>query len=86
MVDLTNREIDVIKLVVDGNTNSEIAEKLCISIHTVKSILENIYLKTDLHNRVQVAVWAFKNLFSGTDKIVEAEDNKTENAGTFSVR
>ncbi len=62
MVYLTKREKEVIKQLADGKTNAQIADNLCISIHTVKTILENIYLKTGFHNRVQIAIWAFKNI------------------------
>ena len=40
---LTGREIDVLKLVINGDSNSEIAEKLCITDHTVKAHLTHTY-------------------------------------------
>ena len=61
MIRITVRETEVIKLLADGKTNSDIARKLYISVHTVKSILEKIYEKTNCHNRVQVVVWAINN-------------------------
>lgn len=64
MVHLTGRETDVIKLLINGKTNFEISKELFISVHTVKSILEKIYEKTDCHNRVQIAIWAIKHGFS----------------------
>lgn len=60
MKNLTKREIEVVNLLAKGLSNTEIAEKLIISKHTVKSILENVYDKLDLHNRVLVAVYAVK--------------------------
>ncbi len=63
MISLSKREKDVVRLLTDGKTNSEIASELYVSVHTIKSILENIYLKTGFHSRVQVAVWACKNIF-----------------------
>ena len=61
MFQFSPREKEVISLITEGKTNSEIAYILHISIHTVKSVIENIYLKTGYHNRVQIAIWFFKN-------------------------
>ena len=61
MSHITPREKEVINLIIEGKTNSEIAGILFISIHTVKSIVENIFLKTGFHNRMQVAMWFLKN-------------------------
>lgn len=58
---LTSREIDVVYLVVTGMNNREIASKLYVSIHTIKAVLENIYAKLGVYNRVQLTVWAFRN-------------------------
>ena len=55
---LTEREFNVISLVVDGLTNNQIAEKLHISVHTVKAHLEAIYDKFGVSNRVQAAIKA----------------------------
>lgn len=60
MKNLTKREIEVVNLLTRGLSNAEIAEELIISKHTVKSILESIYDKLDLRNRVLVAVYATK--------------------------
>jgi len=61
MNNFTDREVEVIKLLINGLSNAEIGKILFISVHTVKSILEKIYEKTNCHNRVQVAVFAVKN-------------------------
>ncbi len=61
MLHFTEREIMTIRLLADGKTNDEIAQKLFISVHTVKKNIENIFEKTNLHNRVQIAVYAYKN-------------------------
>lgn len=57
---LTNREQDVLELVVQGMTNLEIAEKLVISENTVKKHLHNILEKLHLNNRVEVAMYAVR--------------------------
>jgi LuxR family transcriptional regulator of csgAB operon len=59
---LTSREVQIIALVATWATNEEIAEKLGISPHTVKSHLYNIFQKIRVPNRRQAALWATKNL------------------------
>jgi DNA-binding CsgD family transcriptional regulator len=49
--DLTSREYEILELVKNGLSNEEIAEKLYISIHTVKSHMENIFKKLQVKNR-----------------------------------
>ncbi len=58
---LTERELYVLRLVASGATNLEIAEKLSISINTVKSHLKNILEKLQLENRTQAATYALKH-------------------------
>jgi RNA polymerase sigma factor (sigma-70 family) len=57
---LTNREKEVLKLLVEGKSNKEIANHLEISENTVKNHLRNIMEKLHLQNRVQLAVYALK--------------------------
>ena len=52
---LTGRELEVAKLVVDRNTNPEIAAELFLSVKTVESHLRNIFRKLDASSRVEVA-------------------------------
>jgi DNA-binding CsgD family transcriptional regulator len=49
---LTRRETDILRRVIDGSKNTEIAEELEISEQTVKDHLSNIYLKTGAENRM----------------------------------
>lgn len=58
---LTGREHDVLKLLVDGLSNEEIAGHLYISTATVKKHLGNVMTKLHLKNRVQVAVRAVRD-------------------------
>ncbi|RJP46584.1 MAG: DNA-binding response regulator [Anaerolineaceae bacterium] len=58
--DLTEREKDVLKLIANGLTNSQIAEKLFISENTVKGHVSNILSKLHLADRTQVAVYAWQ--------------------------
>jgi two-component system, NarL family, response regulator LiaR len=58
--DLTERELDVLKLIANGMTNSQIAEKLVITENTVKGHVSNILSKLHLADRTQVAVYAWQ--------------------------
>jgi LuxR family transcriptional regulator of csgAB operon len=61
-VPLTQRETEILALVAVGARNEEVADELCISPHTVRSHLHNIFKKIDVPNRLQAALWAAKNL------------------------
>jgi DNA-binding NarL/FixJ family response regulator len=58
---LTERELFVLRLVASGASNQEIAQKLSISVNTVKSHLKNILEKLQLENRTQAATYALKH-------------------------
>jgi len=58
--ELTMRELDVLKLVASGLSNSQIAEKLVISENTVKGHVSNILSKLHMADRTQVAVYAWQ--------------------------
>lgn len=58
---LTNRELEVLQAIVDGQTNREIANKLFISEKTVKNHVTNILKKLDLSDRTQAAVYALRH-------------------------
>jgi len=58
---LTDREIDVLRLVAQGCSNPQIAGELCITVNTVKSHLKNILAKLQLDNRTQVAAYAVQS-------------------------
>lgn len=57
---LTEREREVLQLVVDGKTNNEIADELLISVHTAKAHVCAILEKMGVSDRVQAAVKAVK--------------------------
>ena len=59
---LSQREMEILGMVAVGAKNGEIANKLCISPHTVKTHLYNIYKKIDVGDRLQAVLWAAKNL------------------------
>ncbi|MDV6316376.1 response regulator transcription factor [Idiomarina sp. HP20-50] len=55
---LTPQELKIIELVATGARNKEIAEKLNISAHTVKTHLSSIFRKTGARNRVELLKWS----------------------------
>ncbi|GEM75934.1 helix-turn-helix transcriptional regulator [Vibrio sagamiensis NBRC 104589] len=61
-VDLTIRELEVLRYAQSGTSNIQIAEALCISESTVKSHLSKIFKKLSVKGRVQAIAWADQNL------------------------
>lgn len=59
---LTRRETEMLFLVVNGISNKDIADELCVSLNTVKTHLYKIYRKIKVSNRLQAALWAQKNM------------------------
>lgn len=59
--DFTVREIGVLTFLVNGDSNNVIAEKLCITNHTVKAHLTQIYKKLGVTNRTSAAIKAKDN-------------------------
>ena len=57
---LTPRELDVLKLVAQGLSNSDIAQRLVLSEHTVHRHLANILRKLDLSSRAAAAAWGVR--------------------------
>lgn len=58
LADLTKRELEVLRLIVDGLTSREIAESLIISPNTVERHRQNIMSKLGLHNRAELVRYA----------------------------
>jgi DNA-binding NarL/FixJ family response regulator len=57
---LTHREREIIELIADGATNKEIASRLNIAVHTVKSHVHSVLEKLTLHSRLQIATYALE--------------------------
>ncbi|MBC7879511.1 MAG: response regulator transcription factor [Anaerolineales bacterium] len=69
--ELTDRETDVLKLIANGLTNSQIAEKLVISENTVKGHVSNILSKLHLADRTKVAVYAWQQGIVQRSSLIE---------------
>lgn len=57
---LTQREVEVLRLIAEGLTNQEIADKLVISVKTVQAHRANIMEKLDLHDAVELTKYAIR--------------------------
>ncbi|MEM7332277.1 MAG: response regulator transcription factor [Chloroflexota bacterium] len=59
-MELTERELEILQLVAKGLSNAEIAEKLFVTVKTVRSHMSNILSKLHLRDRTQAAVYAWR--------------------------
>ena len=59
--ELSDREIEVLKLIANGKDNAQIAAELVISPKTVKNHISNILMKLQIQNRIQAAVYAVRS-------------------------
>ena len=59
--ELSQREIQVLKLIANGKDNAQIASELHISPKTVKNHISNILMKLQIENRIQAAVYAVRS-------------------------
>lgn len=58
--ELSDREVEVLKLVAEGNSNKEIADKLSISEKTVKAHLRSTFRKLEVSDRAQAVAYAMR--------------------------
>lgn len=59
---LTQRELEVLPLVVDGMSNQQIADRLHLGVTTVKTHIANLMDKAGVQNRVQLAVYGYQRM------------------------
>ncbi|HET6895206.1 MAG TPA: HD domain-containing phosphohydrolase [Candidatus Baltobacteraceae bacterium] len=57
---LTDREVEVLRILATGASRHEIAKRLTVSEHTVRHHLENIYAKIDVHTRVEATLFTIE--------------------------
>ncbi|HET9544344.1 MAG TPA: response regulator transcription factor [Gaiellaceae bacterium] len=60
-IQLSERELDVLRLIAIGKDNAQIAQELFISPKTVKNHISNILMKLQIENRIQAAVYAVRS-------------------------
>ena len=58
--DLTQRELQILHLVLEGRTNKAIAAELHVCEKTVEFHLSHIYTKIDVHTRLLAGIWALQ--------------------------
>lgn len=61
-VDLTTRELQILRCLMSGASNTQIADDMFISEFTVKSHLQKVFKKLSVKNRVQAAAWAKQHM------------------------
>jgi DNA-binding NarL/FixJ family response regulator len=61
LADLTQRELDVFRLLVQGYRNEDVAKILVLGESTVKSHVQHLYHKLGVRDRVQVVIYAYEN-------------------------
>ena len=61
LIDLTQHEVEIIQLVLEGHTNKAIAAEIFISEKTVEFHLDNIYTKVGVHTRLMAGIWAMQH-------------------------
>ena len=61
IIELTRRELEIIKLLSHGKSTDEIADELYISPHTVHTHRKNIFAKLDMHNTAELTSFAIRH-------------------------
>jgi two-component system, NarL family, nitrate/nitrite response regulator NarL len=59
---LTSRELEILTLLVDGASGPEMARRLSLSPHTVRTHVQNVMTKLQVHSRVEAAAYAVRHL------------------------
>ena len=70
--DLSEREVDVLRLIALGHTNAEIAEQLFLSVRTVETHRSHIQQKLRLSTRAELVDYALKRKLINTDELSSA--------------
>jgi DNA-binding NarL/FixJ family response regulator len=67
VVGLTTREVEVLALITQGLSNKDIADKLVVSVNTLKSHIRQAYRKIEVTTRSQAVSWAITHGFAPPD-------------------
>jgi len=74
VVDLSAREIEVLRLVTKGDTDKEIARKLDVSENTIRTHVGRIKIKSGVHSRVQAALYGLRSGLVSLDEISDLDE------------
>jgi DNA-binding NarL/FixJ family response regulator len=74
-VNLTDRELDIVKLIAEGNSNKQIADILCLSTHTINTHRKNIMNKLSVNNTAGLVMYAVKENLLGPNKFLFSSMN-----------
>ncbi|MBP2708276.1 response regulator transcription factor [Microbispora sp. RL4-1S] len=74
LVGLTDRELDVFRLLVRGYRNEDMAQMLRLGQSTVKSHVQHLYQKLGVRDRVQVVIYAYEHGLVQPGQVAPAED------------
>jgi len=77
---LSKREADVVRLVVDGLNNRDIALQLALTEHTVRNYLFHVFEKLGVSSRVELVLYWFQQQSNGSSADAPAELSDTANA------
>lgn len=61
LAQLTDRELEVLRLIATGASNSEIADGLFVGEATVKTHVSNLLSKLGIRDRIHAVIWAYEN-------------------------
>src|SRR5690554_1667683 len=71
---LSERELEIIKFIAEGNTNTQIAELLCLSPHTITTHRKNIMAKLGTKNTAGIVMYAVKSNLVSPNKFLFSRD------------
>ena len=69
-ISLTERELDIVKLIAEGNSNKQIADILVLSTHTINTHRKNIMSKLGVNNTAGLVMYAVKENLLGPNKFL----------------
>lgn len=74
-ITLTERELDIVKLIAEGHSNKQIADILCLSTHTINTHRKNMMNKLGVNNTAGLVMYAVKENLLGPNKFLFSSMN-----------
>ena len=74
-INITDREMEIIKLIAEGYANKQIADKLFLSTHTVTTHRKNIMSKLDINNTAGIVLYAVRENLISPNKYLFSSEN-----------